>query len=69
MQKYLPKSQCNLLRVVWLCVICCFFLVDNVNAQMTQKMIQMLANPRIHHREVQAGVRLQPCQKNLTGSS
>ena len=37
MQRYLSKSQCNLLRVVWLCVICCFFLVANVNAQMTQK--------------------------------
>jgi len=37
MQIYLPKSQCNLLRVVWLCVICCFFLVANVNAQMTPK--------------------------------
>ena len=36
-QKYLPKSQCNLLRVVWLCVICCFFLVANVNAQMSPK--------------------------------
>ncbi len=37
MQKYLPTSQCNLLRVVWLCVICFFFLVADVNAEMNQK--------------------------------
>jgi len=31
------KSQDILTWVVWLCVICCFFLVDSVNAQMSQK--------------------------------
>ena len=32
-----PKSQNILTWTVWLCVTCCFFLVDNVSAQMSQK--------------------------------
>ena len=37
MTKELPRFQFNQLWVAWLCVICCFFLVVNVNAQENQK--------------------------------